>query len=90
MDEINRDEGEKLDVSQRLTFERSPTARLEAQPAPDAMSLEMPMTKNLLKIDILMVEIHPVMSTAWNCSVEQFCKKIRMPGKWCNSASARP
>ena len=51
MDEINRDEGEKLDVSQRLTFERPPTTRLEAQPAPDALSLEMRMTKNLLKID---------------------------------------
>jgi hypothetical protein len=51
MDEINRDEGEKLDVSQHLMFERSPTARLEAKPAPDAMSLEMRITKNLLNID---------------------------------------
>lgn len=51
MDEINTDEGEQLEVSQRLTFERSPTARLEAKSAPDAMNLEMRMTKNILNID---------------------------------------
>jgi hypothetical protein len=51
MDAFNGNEGEKLTVSQHLTFEQLPSTRLEAKSTPDLMSMEMRMANYLREID---------------------------------------